>query len=64
MQQPVPIAKPSRELALLPELASHHGLITGATGKTVTLPAAPQPLATPTAGGSALDNVLDGGSRR
>ena len=39
MQQPLPIAKSSRELFLLPALANRHGLITGATGtgKTVTL---------------------------
>src|SRR5258705_145654 len=39
MTQPLPIAKSSRELCLLPALANRHGLITGATGtgKTVTL---------------------------
>jgi hypothetical protein len=39
MQPPLPIAKSSRELFLLPALANRHGLITGATGtgKTVTL---------------------------
>ena len=39
MQQPLPIARSSRELFLLPGLANRHGLITGATGtgKTVTL---------------------------
>jgi DNA helicase HerA-like ATPase len=39
MQPPLPIAKCSRELFLLPALANRHGLITGATGtgKTVTL---------------------------
>jgi DNA helicase HerA-like ATPase len=39
MQQPLPIAKSSRELDLLPGLANRHGLITGTTGtgKTVTL---------------------------
>ena len=39
MTQPLPIAKSSRELCLLPGLANRHGLITGATGtgKTVTL---------------------------
>ena len=39
MQQPLPIAKSSRELFLLPALANRHGLITGATGtgKTVSL---------------------------
>ena len=37
--EPLPIAKSSRELCLLPGLANRHGLITGATGtgKTVTL---------------------------
>jgi DNA helicase HerA-like ATPase len=37
--QPLPIAKSSHELCLLPGLANRHGLITGATGtgKTVTL---------------------------
>ncbi|HKQ26421.1 MAG TPA: helicase HerA-like domain-containing protein [Burkholderiales bacterium] len=39
MQQPLPIAKSSRTLFLLPGLANRHGLITGATGtgKTVSL---------------------------
>jgi uncharacterized protein len=39
MTQPLPIAKSSRELCLLPGFANRHGLITGATGtgKTVTL---------------------------
>jgi len=39
MQQPLPIAKCSRELFLLPALANRHGLIAGATGtgKTVSL---------------------------
>ena len=39
MSQPLPIAKSSHELCLLPALANRHGLITGATGtgKTVTL---------------------------
>src|SRR5690606_7815127 len=39
MPQPLPIAKSSRELCLLPAFANRHGLITGATGtgKTVTL---------------------------
>ena len=39
MQQPLPIAKSSRALFLLPGLANRHGLITGATGtgKTVSL---------------------------
>ena len=39
MQQPLPMAKSSRELGLLPGLANRHGLITGATrtAKTVTL---------------------------
>ncbi|HUF19410.1 MAG TPA: helicase HerA-like domain-containing protein [Burkholderiales bacterium] len=39
MPQPLPIAKSSRVLYLLPALANRHGLITGATGtgKTVTL---------------------------
>jgi DNA double-strand break repair helicase HerA and related ATPase len=39
MTQPLPIAKSSHELFLLPGLANRHGLITGATGtgKTVTL---------------------------
>ncbi len=39
MQQPLPIAKSSRVLFLLPGLANRHGLITGATGtgKTVSL---------------------------
>jgi DNA helicase HerA-like ATPase len=39
MTQPLPIAKSSHELCLLPALANRHGLITGATGtgKTVTL---------------------------
>ena len=39
MSQPLPIAKSSHELYLLPALANRHGLITGATGtgKTVTL---------------------------
>jgi uncharacterized protein len=39
MPQPLPIARSSRELHLLPALANRHGLITGATGtgKTVTL---------------------------
>ncbi|HEX4984736.1 MAG TPA: helicase HerA-like domain-containing protein [Burkholderiales bacterium] len=39
MAQPLPIAKSSHELDLLPALANRHGLITGATGtgKTVTL---------------------------
>ena len=39
MIQPLPIAKSSRELCLLPALANRHGLISGATGtgKTVTL---------------------------
>ena len=39
MTQPLPIAKSSHELCLLPGLANRHGLITGATGtgKTVTL---------------------------
>jgi uncharacterized protein len=39
MPQPLPIAKSSRVLHLLPALANRHGLITGATGtgKTVTL---------------------------
>jgi len=39
MSQPLPIAKSSEELCLLPALANRHGLITGATGtgKTVTL---------------------------
>jgi DNA helicase HerA-like ATPase len=39
MTQPLPIAKSSHELCLLPGFANRHGLITGATGtgKTVTL---------------------------
>ena len=39
MTQPLPIAKSSHELYLLPGFANRHGLITGATGtgKTVTL---------------------------
>src|SRR6476646_1447770 len=39
MTRPLPIAKASHELCLLPALANRHGLITGATGtgKTVTL---------------------------
>jgi len=39
MTQPLPIAKSSHELCLLPAFANRHGLITGATGtgKTVTL---------------------------
>src|SRR5579859_2755025 len=39
MAQPLPIAKSSHELCLLPGFANRHGLITGApgTGKTVTL---------------------------
>ncbi|HKB83164.1 MAG TPA: helicase HerA-like domain-containing protein [Burkholderiales bacterium] len=39
MTSPLPIAKSSHELCLLPGLANRHGLITGATGtgKTVTL---------------------------
>ncbi|MDP2809972.1 MAG: DUF853 family protein, partial [Rhodocyclaceae bacterium] len=40
MSQALPIAKSGEiELALLPQLANRHGLITGATGtgKTVTL---------------------------
>ena len=39
MQPPLPIAKCSRELFLLPALANRHGLIAGATGtgKTVSL---------------------------
>ncbi|HWA14399.1 MAG TPA: helicase HerA-like domain-containing protein [Burkholderiales bacterium] len=39
MPQPMPIARSSHELCLLPGLANRHGLITGATGtgKTVTL---------------------------
>jgi hypothetical protein len=39
MTQPLPIAKSSHELCLLPAVANRHGLITGATGtgKTVTL---------------------------
>ena len=39
MTQPLPIAKSSHELCLLPGFATRHGLITGATGtgKTVTL---------------------------
>jgi DNA helicase HerA-like ATPase len=39
MISPLPIAKSTRELCLLPALANRHGLITGATGtgKTVTL---------------------------
>jgi len=39
MIQPLPIAKSSHELCLLPGFANRHGLITGATGtgKTVTL---------------------------
>ena len=39
MSSPLPIAKSSHELCLLPALANRHGLITGATGtgKTVTL---------------------------
>ncbi len=39
MTAPLPIAKSSHELCLLPALANRHGLITGATGtgKTVTL---------------------------
>jgi len=39
MTQPLPIAKSSYELCLLPGFANRHGLITGATGtgKTVTL---------------------------
>lgn len=38
MPDPLPIAKNEKtELRLLPALANRHGLITGATGKTVTL---------------------------
>jgi DNA helicase HerA-like ATPase len=39
MIQPLPIAKASEEICLLPALANRHGLIAGATGtgKTVTL---------------------------
>ena len=39
MQPPLPIARSTRDLCLLPALANRHGLITGATGtgKTVTL---------------------------
>src|SRR5712671_5175309 len=39
MTQPLPIAKSSHELYLLPGLSNRHGLIAGATGtgKTVTL---------------------------
>jgi DNA helicase HerA-like ATPase len=39
MPQPLPIARSTQDLCLLPALANRHGLITGATGtgKTVTL---------------------------
>jgi hypothetical protein len=72
MQQPLPIARSSRELYLLPGLANRHGLITGATGtgKTVTLQVMAERFS---AIGSevgrriirgVLGSILGGGSRR
>jgi hypothetical protein len=62
MPRPLPIAKSSRELCLLPGFASRHGLIAGATGtgKTVTL----QTMAGAFSSIGVLGSILGGSSRR